>query len=155
VKLGFKKFVVLKRRNYLKQVFSVARGIENKQFHFKNEEKLKINKINFDPEKVIYGNFNGGLIEVFKGFEKQYQYIEDVIKSKGFDYLELFYEDHIEKDPINSYHLINEYIGVQLFDKVSVRQKKIASNSIFDEINNPERVKQYLLDTEYSWMLNS
>ncbi|QXP80030.1 MULTISPECIES: hypothetical protein [Winogradskyella] len=155
VKLGFKKFVILKRRNYFKQVFSIARGIENKQFHFKNEDKLKINKINFNPEKVTYGDFKGDLLEVFKRFENQYQHIENLIKSKGLDYLELFYEDHIEKDPTVSYGLICEYLGVQLFDEVSIQQKKIAHKNIFDEIKDPELVKNYLLDTEYSWMLNS
>ncbi|MHA7943008.1 hypothetical protein ACJOV8_008040 [Formosa sp. 3Alg 14/1] len=153
IDLGFNKFIILKRRNYLKQVFSIARGIENKQFHFKNKENLKGKKINFDPQKVVYGNMQEDILKVFNRIEERYELLEKTLKEKGVEYLEIYYEDHIEEDPNLAYQLICDYIDALPHNKVEIKQKKISGHSILDEMIEPELVMNHLRNTQYEWML--
>jgi LPS sulfotransferase NodH len=149
---GMTKFIILKRKNILKQLLSIERAIQNKKFHYhKGEVKIKT-KLHFDPKRAIYGDYKGDIISVFKKLENQYEVIENELKSRKLDYLVLNYEDHIEKNPIDAYTKICDFINVAKSDVV-VKQFKIGKSSLLDEISNPEALMNHLKDTPYKWML--
>ena len=41
LKNEFNKIIILRRNNYLRQMFSIAKGIQNKNWHLKNQEVRK------------------------------------------------------------------------------------------------------------------
>jgi LPS sulfotransferase NodH len=151
-KYGMSKFIILKRKNILKQLWSIERAIQNKKLHYHiGEEKIKT-KLHFDPNNAIYGNYKGDIVSIFETLENQYEVIENELKSRKLDYLVLNYEDHIEKNPIDAYTKICDFINVSKSD-VDVKQFKIGKSSLLDEISNPEDIINHLKDTPYAWML--
>lgn len=153
-KYGFTKFIILKRKNILKQLLSIERAIQNKKFHYhKGEKKIKT-KLHFNPKTAVYGDYKGDIINIFEKLEKQYEVIENELKRRNLDYLVINYEDHIEKNPIDAYTKICDFINVANSD-VEVKQFKIGKSSLLDEISNPEEITNHLEDTPYAWMLTN
>jgi LPS sulfotransferase NodH len=146
------KFIILKRKNILKQLWSIERAIQNKKLHYHiREEKIKT-KLRFDPNNAIYGNYKGDIVSIFETLENQYEVIENELRKRHLDYVILSYEDDIEKNPMDADTKICDFINVAKSDVV-VKQFKIGKSSLLDEISNPEDIINHLKDTPYTWML--
>lgn len=152
-KQGFGTIIILKRKNYLKQLISIARGIQNQKFHYKKNEVVSLDKTHLNPKNAVYGNFKGELIKILEGFDKQYDLIDDLLEKKGVSSLKLNYEDHIEKNPVIAYNSICRYLNISA-EEVKVKQKKISSGKILNEVLEPNILINYLSNTPYEWMLN-
>jgi LPS sulfotransferase NodH len=151
-KYGMSKFVILKRKNLLKQLFSIERIVQSKKTHYyKGEEKVKT-KLHFDPNNAIYGNYKGDIVSIFETLENQYEVIENELRKRHLDYVILSYEDDIEKNPMDAYTKICDFINVAKSDVV-VKQVKIGTTLLLDQISNPEDTINHLNDTPYAWML--
>lgn len=148
--LGFKKFILLKRKNYLKQIISLIAAKQTLEFHTKTEKEKAV-AIKIDPQKVWFGNKSFNLIELFENFDNAYEELESLLKQK--DALFLNYENDILEDPLVAYKKVCDYLGIK-DNNPTVIHKRTNPFELRDLIENYDEIYNILQPTKYSWMLN-
>jgi hypothetical protein len=145
---GIRNYIIIKRKDYLRQVLSGKLAQHWKKYHFKSDEKPDTIQINLDLHNFGFGTFKGELVELFKRFDKYYQEMETKTKNP----LVLTYEEDIEADPYVAYNKIKKYLNL--------RKRKpdiiLSKSNIFkneEVIENYDELKEYLSGTPYEWMV--
>ena len=155
VELGFQKFIVLKRNNFLRQAISVARGQQSKTWHVKSDDpKPVFSKVDLDLEQVGLGGQNREIIHCFEHLDHCYSHAVQVIEKAGLNLLELNYEVDLESDPFVGYEKTIDFLGLRL-EKPTVSLQKLGGSSIQEMIQDFPAVTQRLQNTPYAWMLDS
>lgn len=143
-KLGYEKYVLLKRKNYLKREVSRIVGDVMENWNFEEEvtpPKVKIPVLNSDGKTII---------KHFKEIDNFYKNLEKNVRNK--DCLKISYEKDIEEDPKRAFNKITQWAGVKSV-KTKVKTKKINKSPLEERISNFEEVKRVLGKTKYEWMV--
>lgn len=148
--MGFKRYIIIKRKNYLRQVISILVGEKKKKWHSKKEvnEATKINVPinNFESEYKL----KLPLIDYFNRIDRQYSLLEEILNPDQV--LIINYEKDIMNDPFKAYNKVCGFMGVKsLSPKINFR--KTNPFLLNEMIDNFEEVKMSLKNTKYSWML--
>jgi hypothetical protein len=145
--LGFGHFVVLERRNVLRQFASgrVARasGTWHSQAAADSPRRARVRVASPRP----------GIVDL-KGRidERQAQY-RDLIARLGEDrHLHLVYEDDIEADPRVAYEKLCRFLGLEP-RPVEVPLRRTTPFPLAEVIENWEEVRAHLTGTPHEWML--
>ena len=149
--LGYKKFILITRKNHLKRVISILKGRETGEWH--SEKKIdKILKVNVPIDNFMYGaGISGSLIDYFKMMDEETKLIKETLGGKSL--LQIQYEVDIEEDPRKAYQKICDFIGIKPIP-TNVKFKKTNPFLLKHLIKNYKEVKQYFNNTPYSWMLD-
>ncbi len=152
--LGFLKFVFLKRRNYLRQAISVARGQQTKTWHVSADaEKPNFDPVVLDLENISLGGCNRPILKCFEFLDHTYQESEHVMRSLGLDTLTLNYEDDLEPNPDHGFRRICDYMGLP-YNPTPCSVQKLESRPIPEIVSDFDKINSCLSGTPYQWMLH-
>jgi hypothetical protein len=148
-KLGFKHFIILKRRNYLRRVMSATVGFKSGIWHQKKDETNKPIQINIDINNFKIGNTSKQLLQHFHDLDQHYIELNSMLKEK--DLLNLVYEDDIQDNPMDAYNKICDFLRIEPYP-VEIRRRKTNPFKMSEVIQNLDEVKETLRNTKYEWM---
>jgi len=148
--IGFNKFIILKRKNYLKQILSLILATKTKNFHTNKEMKEAVKvKINYDNS--WFGTLNDSLINIFEYLDRSYAEVENCLYQK--DILKLTYEDDILEDPMIALKKVCDFLDIEYNNPVNVF-KRTNPFELKDSIENFDELAAHLRNTRFAWMLN-
>ena len=148
--LRYEKFILLKRKNYLKQIISLIAAKQTKKFHTASEI-IEAVPIKIDPNKIWFGKKSFELIELFEYIDKAYKELEDLLNQR--DALFINYEDDILKDPLIAFQKVCDYMQIKNNNPIVIH-KRTNPFEIKDLIDNHKEIINTLENTKYSWMLD-
>jgi len=152
LKLGFSKFIVLHRKNYLKRAISVQAGRQTKKWHSEQDatapEKITIDINSFTTEDEIRQEH---ILDLFRCADESFNRLKKLLSHN--DTLFLTYEDDILEDPRVAYKKVCDFLGV-VDEAPKIELHRTNPFRYEDMVINFEKVKAVLKDTNYSWMLD-
>lgn len=153
--LGFNKFILLERKNYLRQAISVARGQLTKTWHVSySDEKPEFPVFELDVSKVGLGGHNRQLIDCFEFLQDSYENAEQALRSMKNDFLRLSYEDDLELNAGMGLKKTLSFLGVKQIEP-SFSLRRLDSRPVSQMISNWKQVFEQLRGTPFEWMCES
>jgi len=149
--LGFNRFIILERKNYLRVIVSSLIANRTRQWHQPNFIHAKLIPIHLDVNNIQNDRTNKPLMDFLQEYEDDFRLIRKVLKDSS-KVLYLTYEEHLAKDPLLAYKRIISFAGLDPY-QVTVRFSKTNPFSLQDMIINFKEVKSKLLGTSFEWML--
>lgn len=149
--LGFSKFIVLHRKNYLRRALSAAVGRHTNSWHSASVPS-RPTKVVLDLERFPTGVATSPLLTLFADMDAAYQQLLDGLG--GESPLLLTYESDVESDPLDAYNKLVAFLGVPSANPI-VRLQKSNPFSYEDTVSNWNEVVSLLSGTPYEWMLES
>lgn len=149
--LKFNKFIVLKRRNYLRLLLSNWIAWRSKNYHQpRNAPGRAPLKIIVNPESCNRSIWKKSLIEHLNDIDSEYQQIYKELAQDRI--LKLEYEDDILENPRIAYEKTCEFLGIRTHafapDLTRTNPFRVA-----DMIENFQEIEKYLSGTRFAWML--
>lgn len=152
-KRNFSHFIVLKRKNYLRQAISVARGQASQRWHFANSQpEPEFTAVLLDPQLVSLGGENRTILECFRFLDSTYEEIVQALESTT--YLFLNYEEDFQDDATVGYNKITQFLEIRPQQNPQCITHRINKESTRHSLSNFETIEKLLCGTPYEWMLN-
>jgi hypothetical protein len=149
--LGFSKFIVLHRKNYLRRIISGEVGRQKGQWH--STQKVKNSTlVQLDINAIRYGNSSHNLLDLFHSFDENYHFLENMMSKENT--LFLIYEEDILENPIKAYSKVCNFLGIAPISS-EISLKRTNPFSCQEMVYNFDEVRTLLENTSYSWMLHS
>ena len=150
--LEFDHCILLRRRNYLRQALSVARGQLSGQWHVSaHQDQNDAAPFRLDVEKVSLGGRNRTLLECFEFLDATYLEAVRSFERTGLSFREIVYEDHLEEDPRIGCELALDYLELAMHEP-KITLKKLESRPMNQIVSNFDSIEEVLKDTPYQWM---
>ena len=147
--LGFKHFIILKRKNYLRRALSATVGFRSGIWHQEKDETNNRIQINIDINNFKIGNTYKHLLQHFHDLDQHYLKLNCILQKKRL--LNLIYEYDIQDNPVAAYNKICDFLAIEPVP-VEIRHKRTNPFKMSDVIQNLEEVKDELRNTKYEWM---
>lgn len=148
-KLGFSKFILLHRENYLRRAISAKVGSVTNQWHAKFAVKSPV-KISIDTKTFRTGVEEDTLLGLFEKLDHHYSKLKKLLLDKNSIFIS--YENDIMNDPFVAYNKISNFLGLDLH-KPEIEFKRTNPFALSQLIENYDDVFNELRDTKYEWML--
>lgn len=150
--LGFDKFILLKRNNYLRQAISVARGRQTGQWHYSRDQpKPQFEPLTLDINAIKLCGQNRELLESFEYLDQTYEQAYDLLKAKH-ETLVLEYEVDLEHDPNLGFEKAIRFLELPN-EKANASVRKLGGAAIPSMLTNYQAVQDRIAKTRYAWML--
>jgi hypothetical protein len=149
--LGFTHFIILSRRNYLRQIISGTIGFETRKWRLSSNEKPLLAKLKLDLENIPYGYDSRSLFSRFQEFDTTYNLLDELLANQKV--LRMIYEEDILKDPQKGYRRVCNFLGLKDY-KVKVRLGRMNPFHLSEIVVNFQEIEGHLRGTEYEWMLH-
>jgi hypothetical protein len=140
---GYKYFIVLGRKNYLRKRTSRLVADATGRHHILKDRKADLVQVQIDP---------GTLLPWFKQNDEDIAEMENVLRDKPT--LFLTYEDDIESDPVKAYLKVCNFLDIPV-RSINPRLGRTTPFRLRDIIMNYDEVQQLLKPTQYAWMLEA
>jgi hypothetical protein len=147
---GFRKFVILERKNFLKQIVSIQIGLKTKVMHKSSGESADLFKVFIDPGNVTIGFEHYDLLSAFQLYENSYSRIYSTIDKENL--LRLVYEDDVLPGPKLAYEKICEFISLEP-EAVDVNLSRTNPYRLNELIINYQEIQKLLQGTKYECFL--
>ena len=153
--IGFRKIIILKRKNYLRQAISVARGQLTKNWHVSVDEKPpRLPTFELDLERISLGGRNRPILDCFEFLDSTFRQSRAIVEKSNLECLELLYEDDLEIDPLSGYAKVTGFINLPHSD-TTVSVRKIENRPVNEIVTNFQEIRQRLKNTTYEWMCDN
>lgn len=149
-RLGFTHFVLLTRRNYLKQMVSMRAAMETRLWH----DRGQVHERDHGTVRLPVQGRPGALGLATRIARVEEFYAETRRIHSGDRFLELSYEEHIESDPIRGYRRVVDFLGLEAYEPV-VRLRRLSTSTVRERLQNFDEVAAALQGTPYAWMLDT
>jgi len=149
--LGFSRFIVLERRNYLRKVVSSAIAHETGSFHRGASEDRTRSQITLDVENIRIDRDEKPLLGFLESYDQFFRSLREYLDGKRL--LWITYEDDVFADPRVGYEKICSFIGVEPLEGPAVRYGKTNPYPLKEIVNNFSDLEGVLKGTTYEWML--
>ncbi|MBR9650067.1 hypothetical protein IT775_02885 [Thalassobius aquimarinus] len=148
--------IVLRRKNVLKRICSVYKAAQTKVYHVGGEDQAYRDKTFSIDFSNLVDYDTGQKADTFpeliaKSLARENEVLTN-FRNAGIKYLELTYEDDIESDPLDAYHKIVDYLGLE-YEPARVSLKK-TSGSLKKDLTNFDELEAAMQGSEYAWMLD-
>ena len=152
-RLGLEHFIVLDRRNHLRQLVSSLIGEKSSRYHQRSGERAVLTRIVLDVNEIKLEPHTKAmpLIEHLKGYEEDVCMLEDLLHQHNV--LRLTYETDVLKDPLVGYRRICNFVNIDCIE-YPIRYGKTNPFYLEDIILNYEEVKNTLGGSPFEWMLD-
>lgn len=154
--LGFSHSVFLDRRNTLRKLISVQivdQGLRDGYHVTTGKEADLKGRLRIDLQRVRIQGKYAPLLDMIQHIDEETEKARHLV-GEYFDYLPLYYEDHIEANPLVAYEKTLKHLGFPHHD-AEVTLKRINVKSLQDLVENYQDVEDCLAGTKYEWMLKS
>lgn len=152
--LGFDRFIILQRSNYLRKIVSSRVAQERGFYHVRKTSapgELKPCKVYIDVRDVGVGKISMSLVEHIKYCDRFYAALNEILADH--EKLHLTYDQHVQTDPRVAFRKIAEFLGVNVNTDVDVRLQRTTDIPLNKLIDNYAEVVEVLRNTEFEWML--
>lgn len=152
---GFSHCVFLDRRNTLRKLISVQivdQGLR-KSYHMSDKETALAGRLRIDLQRVRIQGKHAPLLDMIRHIDEETEAARERV-GEYFDFLPLYYEEHIEADPLVAYRKILSHLDLPHHD-AQVTLKRINVRTLQELIENYREVEDLLVGTKYEWMLTS
>lgn len=162
---NFLKVITLRRKNILKQIISFDKAHQTNTWHTNKERNN--NPFNFDIKmnNHLYDYNNFFISDDFKVHDKDF-YLKDFIfnflqeqelifsgmKNNSESVLELFYEDHIEENPITAVNKVTDHLNLPKYENYKIPLVKI-SKGLQNDLKNYVEIHDHLKNSSFKWMV--
>lgn len=147
--------IVLRRRNTLKRICSVYKANQTKVYHARSWKKSYQDKkfsLNFnDLYDFDTAQRGATMVELIQKAQQREEQVLENYRRAGISYLELFYEDDIEENPVKAYQRVTEFLGLEA-EPVKVSLIK-TGKSLKSDLQNYQELEEALAGSEFEWML--
>lgn len=153
--LGFSHCVFLDRRNTLRKLLSVQivdQGLRG-TYHMANKETALAGRLKIDLQRVRIQGKYAPLLDMIRHIDEETEKARQIVR-EYFDFLPLYYEDHIEADPLVAYREILSHLQLPHHD-AEVTLKRINVKTLQELVENHRDVEDLLAGTKYEWMLTA
>jgi hypothetical protein len=148
---GYRRFVVLDRRNYLGTlVSSMLAVVRGRRFHYAVNEAIPKVQVTVDIRRVRVGGKEAPLTEMFAYMDTQYARLRAALAHE--DVLELGYEDDIAEDPRLAYAKVCAWLGLEA-GAAETDLRRTNPYPLREVIGNWDEVAAALAGTRHAWML--
>jgi len=148
-KLKFQHYILLFRKNYLRQYISVLQVRAGGKIQTTNKQ-TKPNKININLNPVFYNDVKLTLVEYFNRLDQSLLEISNSFGKRHV--LKLVYEDDIQQDPLIAYRKICKFLHLD-DENPTLNFKRTNPFMINDMVENYDELYSALINTKYKWML--
>lgn len=149
--IGVTHWILLERKNHLRQVVSVLQAEARGGHHNVGGKASKLQKITIPIDAVVFFQAPARpLASVLESLDAAYREAERLLAGRPL--LHLTYEDDISADPRNAYERVCSFLDIQP-GPADVTHKKTNPFPIADSVENWPEVEQALAGTPYAWML--
>lgn len=150
--LNYQYFIVLKRKNYLRQQLSeqICGVTGPAGWHQSVKQKPNLHQVALNVQCVGFGCKRVPLLASFEERDRVYSEFEHLLA--GDRTLWLTYEEDIFSDPRLGYQRVCEFLGI-LPREVKVKRGRTNPFPLPDLIQNFAEVENCLRSTRYEWML--
>jgi hypothetical protein len=149
--LGFRRWLVLERRNLLRIVISTLVADARGTYHVYGRSP-DLTRIHLDPERVEIDSQRQPLLGFLRDHQQNYGELRELLA--GRNHLWLGYEESLERNPLQGYAGCCRFLGVEP-RKVKVPTARTTPYPLSDVLSNFEEVRSYLQGTPFAWMLQS
>jgi len=157
MKLGYKKHILLQRRNILKRMISHCRAFDTGIYHVEQggvgKEKAVIPYI-MPTNDILVGTKRKSLIEWITEIIAEYECIAKRLKELDASVLYLTYEQDIEDNPLVGYYKVCDWLDLPI-EHANVDLQRTSSGVLQDTIGNYNELMDLLLPLGYSWMVTT
>lgn len=150
-KLGIKRFIILRRKNFLRKIVSSVIAHQQAKFHISSQEKAALNQVKLDVNNVQIDREGKPLIAYLQEFEEKFYELDLLLNNA--EVLRLTYEDDIAASPLVGYEKVCNFLEVKP-QPVIVNYGQTTPFELANVIINFDDVKQTLNDTPFRWMLH-
>lgn len=149
--VGFNKFIILKRRNYLRKIISsiIRKNEAMPARDWRGEPKL--NTICLNVSCVNIDSDEKSLVEFLNDYDRQFQELEAAVSQR--ETLHLTYEKDILDNPHRAYERVCQFLGVPP-RRVKVKFSRTNPFPLRQLLDNYDEVARVLSDTQFSWMVS-
>ena len=148
--LGFSRFVVLKRRNYLRKIVSSLIAHQTHKWHHRQETPASLTPVYIDVDQVDIDWTKRPLLDHLYQFEANFLEATAVLSS--YATLHLTYETDILADPAVGYGKICRFLELTE-EEVVVRYGRSNPYPLRTLIQNYDDVACTLQNTPFEWMV--
>jgi hypothetical protein len=151
---GFSHCVFLDRRNTLRKLISVQivdQGLRS-AYHMSGKETALSGRLKIDVQHVRIQGKYAPLLDMIRHIDEETEKARHLVR-EYFDFLPLYYEDHIEADPLVAYREILAHLGLPDHD-ANVPLKRINVKTLQELVENHQEVEDLLTGTKYEWMVS-
>ena len=148
--LGFDKYIILSRSNYLRRLVSMLVGVQNRRWHAAKDQTVLVEKIEVDVDSICEGEVFKSLHEWFLEYEMSAEIVRRTIDNEAV--LELTYEEDILADPKLAYHKVCEFLNLKP-TQTEVRYAQTNPFPLDEIVVNFSEIQSALVGTKYEWML--
>jgi len=148
--MGFNKYIILKRENYLKRVACAALSRQTGDWDLSTEKNVSFQTVKINVNEYRYGSMTASLINHFRYLDKYYKVLDELLGN--LNVLQLSYEKDLEAEPLSGFEKVCDYLSISPF-KASVNFQKTDPFSLQELVRNYSEVERMLKGTEYGWML--
>lgn len=152
VALGFTKFILLKRQNYLRKIVSSLIAHQTKQWHRRRNDGSVLSPVWLDVNKVAIDWTERPLIDHLNQFEADFAQAEAVLRP--FPTLNLEYEMDILPNPKIGFGKVCRFLGLPV-NEGEVRYGRSNPYPLRQLIRNYEEVAKTLKNTPFEWMVTN
>ena len=150
-KIGVSHIIVLRRRNFLRQLISTERG-RREGYHQQQGDKAKKAKgLELDLDRVAYFRREEPIESALEGLERTDQWLTTLGESAN---LTITYEDHVLHDPMVGYEMICKTIDLPSVQP-TIDLQRTNPGRIDDLVAQPAALRERLSGTRWAWMLES
>jgi len=150
-KMGFTRFIVLQRKNYLRRAVSFEVSRVSGDWHT-SVPTFSPTKITLNVNSFPFDTGIENLVESFKAIDNSFQQLAGTISRE--EVLHLTYEADILKDPTIGYEKVCRFLGIQP-QKPRIYYKRTNPFKLEELLENFNEVRAKLENTEYAWMLKN
>ncbi|MEO7837122.1 MAG: hypothetical protein ABIS21_05725 [Acidimicrobiales bacterium] len=148
--LGFEHFIVLRRRNSLRALVSVAVAAQDGRYHQSAGAASVLRRTPIPIETTSRCGAPRSLIDRLRNREQNFSVLEQALV--GRNVLQLTYEEDVNADPQLGYRRICSFLDIEPGD-VPVRLGRTNPFPLRQMIENVDEVERALQGSPYQWML--
>lgn len=152
---GFSHCVFLDRRNTLRKLISVQivdQGLRN-TYHMSGKETALAGRLKIDLQRARIQGRHAPLPDMIQHIDEETERARHLVR-EYFDFLPLYYEDHIEADPLVAYRKTLAHLGLPTMTR-ECPLKRINIKTLQELVENYQDVEDPLAGTKYEWVVTS
>lgn len=151
-RLGFRRFVVLERRNHLRRYLSSLVGEARGRLHLEAGRLAGATAVALDPESTGLSRDRLPLLEVLRRDTDEVARLLEL--TAPLERLHLVYEDDLRADPAVGYARVCRYLGEEPV-AVAPATARTSPFPVADILSNYDEVAALLAGTPFEWMLEA
>lgn len=143
------RFVVLRRRNYLRKIVSSLAARQRGQWFARPGRPLPPVRVAINPERVCIDGDAQPLLDYLRDWDAQFDQLDAELAGTGA--LNLSYEDDIEPDPLIAYRKVCQLLGLEPGGP-EVRYNRTTPQPLAEIVTTLDAVRKALANSGYEWM---